>query len=78
LSENSLRSGWVSKELSLALEAEKARGRTLVLPVVYQGGSVPPEINEKVFADFRNSYEAGFKSLLSSIRRGTLRPVTSS
>jgi hypothetical protein len=78
LSENSSRSGWVSKELSLALEAEKARGRTLVLPVVYQGAVVPPEINEKVFADFRSSYETGFKSLLSSIRRGALHPITSS
>lgn len=75
LSDNSLKSGWVNKELSLALEAEKSRGRTLLLPVIYQGNSVPQEIKEKVFADFRSNYEVGFNNLLSSIRRGELHPI---
>ena len=68
-SENSLRSEFVRKELELALKAEEIRARTLVLPILYQTVPLPPELGDKVFADFRENYDTGFSQLLSSIRR---------
>lgn len=68
ISENSLESSWLDKELDLALSEEKRRGRTLVLPVLYQGKTLPSKLEGKAFADFRQDYESGLRRLLTRLQ----------
>jgi hypothetical protein len=67
LSTNSIKSDWVRKELNAALALELQRRNVFVLPVLIETCDIPLFLLDKVFADFRNSYENGFDSLLRSV-----------
>jgi hypothetical protein len=68
VSENSVNSSWVKKELSSALVHEIERRKVTVLPVRLDNAKMPDSVNDKLYADFRGSYEAGLKGLLDSIK----------
>jgi hypothetical protein len=68
LSPDSVVSPWVEKELNAALELELERQRVFVLPLLYRECKIPLFLRDKVYADFRNSYEAGLEALLRKIR----------
>ncbi len=67
LSENSVDSAWVKKELSGALVHEIERRKVTVLPIRLDGAKVPDSILDKKYADFTGSYSVGLKDLLQSI-----------
>lgn len=68
ISENSVGSAWVKKELSTALVHEIERRKVTVLPIKLDGAPMPDTIKDKLYADFSHSYEEGFEKLLRSIK----------
>jgi hypothetical protein len=68
ISRNSVESAWVKKELSSALVHEIERRKVTVMPIRLDDAQVPDSIIDKAYADFRGSYEYGFRKLLESIK----------
>ena len=68
VSENSINSAWVKKELSGALVHEIERRKVIVMPIKLDGAKMPDSIVEKRYANFSGSYAAGLKDLLASIK----------
>src|SRR5689334_21229059 len=55
LSNNSVRSTWVEKELSLAMTQEQERKAKVVLPVKIDDCVVPSFLKDKLYADFSDA-----------------------
>lgn len=67
ISNNSVRSKWVKKELNAALAIELERKQIFVLPILLQDCQMPIFLQDKVYADFRGDYDKGFESLLKKL-----------
>lgn len=69
ISSTSVKSNWVQKELSLAMDREINGKRVVVLPLVIEDCELPNFLKDKVYADFTNSenYEREFLRLLKVI-----------
>ena len=63
LTARSVASRWVKEELDFAKAGEIERGGTNIIPLLYEDCDVPPALKAKVYADFRRSFEAGFRKL---------------
>ena len=68
VSENSVGSEWVKKELNAALVNEIERRKVVVLPIKLDGAKMPGSIVDKKYADFSGSYSVGLEDLLKSIK----------
>jgi hypothetical protein len=68
VSQNSVNSAWVKRELSSALVHEIERRKVTVLPIKLDGAQMPNTINDKLYADFSHSYEDGLEKLFRSIK----------
>jgi hypothetical protein len=68
VSQNSIESSWVKKELNNALVHEIERRKVKVMPIKLDDAQIPDSIIDKAYADFRGSYEDGFKRLLGAIK----------
>lgn len=70
ISSKSLESGWVKKELNVAIMAELEKKKVVVLPILIEDvwDKVPNFLIEKKYADFRTSYEEGLEELLDKIK----------
>jgi hypothetical protein len=68
VSQNSVSSSWVKKELSSALVHEIERRKVTVLPIKLDDSPMPDSINDKLYADFRGSYDEGLNKLVVSIK----------
>lgn len=75
ISKKSVSSGWVQKELSLAMTKEIQGRHVVVLPVVIERCELPAYLRDKLFADFTNpaAYEATFSKFLEAIGLGKPR-----
>jgi hypothetical protein len=67
LSEHSVSSEWVKRELNAALVGEINRRKVHILPILLSPTEIPPIIADKKYADFTQSYRAGLEELLRSI-----------
>jgi hypothetical protein len=67
LSQNSVKSAWVRKELNAALEAELKREQVFILPAIIDDCEIPLFLQDKKFADFRYEYYKGLEDLLRPI-----------
>jgi hypothetical protein len=80
LSPSALESGWVNKELAFALQAEKARSRALIIPILHKGEEVPPELGDRDYLDFRTDYQGALRQLaerlIASLRRAKKEEVS--
>jgi TIR domain-containing protein len=68
VSQNSVASSWVKRELSNALVHEIERRKVTVMPIKLDEAPMPESINDKLYADFRGSYDEGLNKLLQSIK----------
>lgn len=68
ISENSLESQWVQKELNNALVGEVERRKVHIMPLRLDGSSMPPIIKDKKYADFSVSYKAGLEEILRALK----------
>lgn len=57
LSPSSIESGWVKKELEMAMNQEIQGKKIKVLPILYKKCKVPIYLKDKYYADFTNSDE---------------------
>jgi len=64
LSEASVRSEWVKRELNAALMKELKRKSVVVLPLLLEDCDIPHLVADKKYADFRQGYDAGLAELL--------------
>lgn len=71
LSKASVQSEWCKKELSAGLMRELDEKRVIVLPVLLEDCDVPVFLREKMYADFRTSFDDGLRSVLSAIAKVT-------
>jgi hypothetical protein len=67
LSENSVGSEWVKRELNNALIQEISKRRIAILPLKLSECEIPALIAEKKYADFTCSYRDGLDQLTSAI-----------
>jgi hypothetical protein len=65
LSDNSVQSEWVKKELNHALISEIEEKEVKVLPILLSQCQIPALIKDKKYADFSKSYRAGLKNLMA-------------
>jgi hypothetical protein len=63
LSKNSVKSQWVKRELNAGLSEELKRKNTFVVPVRIDLCKMPIFLRDKLYADFRVSYDDGLKQL---------------
>ncbi|UCF68372.1 MAG: toll/interleukin-1 receptor domain-containing protein [Acidobacteriota bacterium] len=70
ISKSALESGWVKKEIELAIKHEITKQKVIVLPILIDDvwDQVPAILQDKSYADFRSSYEEGMKQLLARIQ----------
>lgn len=68
VSENSVKSEWVKKELNSAIVHEIERRKVTILPIRLDGAKMPDAIKDKLYADFSKSYEDGLENLVRSIK----------
>jgi TIR domain len=68
VSEQSVNSEWVKRELNSAIVHEIERRKVIVLPIKIDSAKMPETIKDKLYADFSKSYEDGLEKLLRSIK----------
>jgi hypothetical protein len=69
LSKASVASEWCRKELESGLIRELEEKRVVVFPVVKEDCDLPLFLRGKVYADFRKSFDEGFRSLNEGIAK---------
>ena len=67
LSDQSVKSEWVKKELNQALIQEVERRKVHILPLKLSDCEIPALIKDKKYADFTNSYKEGLREVLAAL-----------
>lgn len=77
LSQHSIESRWVQKEISIATALEVSGKQVNLLPVRLDSSPVPTLIVDKLYADFRNprQYDVEFRQVLGRVRPDALPSV---
>jgi len=71
LSKASVQSEWCKKELSAGLMRELEEKRVIVLPVLLEDCEIPLFLREKMYADFRSSFDRGLSAIVDAIAKIT-------
>ena len=66
LSQASVASEWVKKEVNAGLLRELDERRVVVLPVLVEDCKIPLFLRDKLYADFSSNFDSGFKKILES------------
>lgn len=69
ISNNSLRSEWVGTEIKAALSKEKDGKHIIILPILLEDCEIPLLLKDKLYVDFREDFDAGFKKILSVVSK---------
>jgi hypothetical protein len=67
ISNNSVTSSWVAKELNAGLAIELEKKQVYVLPLLIDNCEIPMFLKDKMFADFRKDYQIGLNALLKRL-----------
>ena len=73
LSKSSINSNWVNFELSATLLNEISKQQTIILPVLLEDCEIPFSLRDRLYADFRFSFEQGYAKLLDAIKEKNTR-----
>jgi TIR domain-containing protein len=71
LSKASVASEWCRRELNAGLVRELEERRILVLPALVEDCEIPLFLREKLYADFRNDFQAGLNQVLAAVAHVT-------
>jgi len=66
-SKNAAKSKWVEKELNAALIKEIEEDRKILLPIVIDDSKLPLLLKDKLYIDFRYSFQEGVKKLINAV-----------
>jgi hypothetical protein len=69
LSDASVNSPWVQKELNSALISEIEKRQVKILPIKLSDCEIPTLIKDKKYADFTQTYKGGLQELINSLNR---------
>lgn len=75
LSNNSILSEWVNRELNYSLLEEINNSQIKVLPVIIANCNVPVFLKDKLYADFRKDYQSGFNVLVEVLTQSEVSPA---
>ena len=75
LTPRSVASRWVLEELSAFQMDQFSGGQRKVLPLLFEDCALPPLLRAKKYADFRRSFDDGFRDTLHAIGVEKLPPV---
>jgi hypothetical protein len=78
LTKNAVASHWVDREWRTKFKNEIDSGQVLVLPLLAKDCDIPAFLQDKRYADFRSSYEAGFVELMSRFKPPSSKPCSPS
>jgi hypothetical protein len=67
ISQNSIRSAWVEKELNAALMVGLSKRSIKVIPILKDTCDIPLLLRDIQYADFRNSFSDGFAQLMRTL-----------
>jgi len=67
LSPEAVTSWMVKQELVMFLNEERRRGYAVILPALYKDCHIPPLLESRRYADFRENYDLGFAELQRSL-----------
>ena len=69
LSENSVNSEWVKKELQIAIQKELSNKKVVVLPILLEPVEIPSFLKDKLYADFTNpeNFDSEFNKILEAL-----------
>ena len=68
ITKNAIQSGWVEKEWRSRVKEEIEKGHVIVLPLLAEKCDLPLFLQDKLYADFTESYEKAFEQLLRTIQ----------
>jgi hypothetical protein len=71
LSKASVASEWCKKELNAGLMRELEEKRVVVVPILLEDCEIPVFLREKLYADFRTSFDDGLRTVTEAIARVT-------
>lgn len=69
LSKHSTSSNWVNFELSAILNREVSKQQRIILPVLIEDCDIPFSLRDRLFADFRFSFEEGYEKLIKALKQ---------
>jgi hypothetical protein len=74
LSQHSIESRWVQKEMSIATSLEISGTQVHLLPIRLDDSAVPPLLADRLYADFRNpsQYDSEFRNILGRLNPDAL------
>jgi len=69
LSKDSVKSKWVKREIDIAYSCLSLVGKPVILPLLLEKCTVPPNIEDLLYADFRDeiNYEGNFQKILHAM-----------
>lgn len=73
LSKHSTSSSWVNFEISAILNREISKQQRIILPVLIEDCDIPFSLKDRLFADFRFSFDGGYSTLIQAIRQKTTK-----
>ena len=68
LSKSSVNSNWVGFELSATRLNEISKNKNIILPVLIEDCEIPSFLIDRVYADFRYSFDEGYDKLLKALK----------
>jgi hypothetical protein len=77
LSKNSVQSPWVQNELNAALMDATSEQGIVILPALIDDCNIPILLEDRIYADFRTSFDDGINSLLRVFEQETLSAQSS-
>ena len=75
ISRRSVESGWVERELRTALMQESKTGSKFIFPIKIDECQTPAFMEERIYADFKNSFSHPFSALVSALERSGARSL---
>ncbi|TGL45675.1 toll/interleukin-1 receptor domain-containing protein [Leptospira meyeri] len=75
ISQNSITSPWVQKEISLAMNKEIKGKKVAVLPILIDNSKLPASIADKLYADFTDptKFDDSYQNLIRAIKNHRLK-----
>jgi hypothetical protein len=73
LSKNSTNSNWVNFELSATRLKEISQEQNIILPVLIEDCEIPFSLRDRLYSDFRHSFDEGYFKLINALKTQTTK-----